>query len=628
MIRRIRTALGGGQQHPFGRSGSLSASGVDLRPRGVIPPASRGADEIPHVTHVNSSGSAVSAPSRSDTRKAIPIVSFFAGPGGLDLGFRLAGFVPVLALDANEAAVGTYNGNDASNVARRCDLGRLSKSELLTLLRASSSTDPPRGVIAGPPCQAFSNGNTLKKRRDPRAALGLVFARLVGALNEEFGLDFFVFENVVGLTAKRHRHRFATIKRALEAAGFNIFVQVLDASTFGVPQTRRRLVIVGINRKKFPAVRFEFPNGTSLGPTVRDVIGGLPDPVLFSRGIRREDIPFHPNHWTMYPRSEKFRKGMHGNGRSFKRLAWDRPSYTVAYGNREIHIHPEGKRRLSVFEAMLLQGFPSSYELFGSLSAQISQVSDAVPPPLAEAVAQAIRRSLYEPVEALQTSLLRWFEKHQRQFSWRRTRDPFKILVAEKLLQQTAATEAVSHAYDEIVGRYSNSHALANASKRDLQRIVKPLGLVYRASEFQRLARAIRDQHSDKVPRDMKKLLALPGVGDYCARAVLSFAFGERWAIVDTNVARFLHRYFGLNSRWSQNPARDKHLQRLADGLVPAGASRSFNVAVLDLCAAHCKARQPQCLGCPVRAGCAFSAEADASLHPSTRQKRSTRRTA
>jgi len=616
-------------QNPFGTSGH-SARSADSRRLAVVPlvpTAFRRTDQSCQLLQTPTSRSTISARSRSDTKKAIPIVSLFAGPGGLDLGFRFAGFVPVLALDANDDAVGTYNGNDPSKVALCCDLARLSKSELVTLLRASSS-DTPRGVVAGPPCQAFSNGNTRKKHRDPRAALGLVFARLVGALNDEFGLDFFVFENVVGLTTKRHRHRFATIKRALKAAGFNIFVEVLDASTFGIAQRRRRLVIVGINRNKFPAVRFEFPNGTSLAPTVRDVIGGLPDPLLFSRGIRRKDIPFHPNHWTMYPRSAKFRKGMHGNGRSFKRLAWDKPSYTVAYGNREIHIHPDGKRRLSVLEAMLLQGFPSSYELFGSLSAQISQVSDAVPPPLAEAVAQAIRRSLYEPLESLQTSLLQWFEKHERQFSWRRTRDPFKILIAEKLLQQTAATGAVSDAYREIVRRYSNSQALAHASKRDLQRIVKPLGLVYRASEFRRLARAIRDEHSDKVPRDMKKLLALPGVGDYCARAVLSFAFGEKLAIVDTNVARFLHRYFGLKSRPSQNPARDKHLQRLADSLVPVGASRSFNLAVLDLCAAHCKAKQPECVGCPVRAGCAFSAEADASLHPSTGQKRSTWQTA
>jgi DNA (cytosine-5)-methyltransferase 1 len=75
-------------------------------------------------------------------------------------------------------------------------------------------------------------------------------------------------------------------------------------------------------------------------------------------------------------------------------LEWEKPSPTIAYGNREVHVHPSGRRRLSVYEALLLQGFPSDYELVGSLSAQISQVSDAVPPPLAQAIAAGIRRQI------------------------------------------------------------------------------------------------------------------------------------------------------------------------------------------------------------------------------------------
>ena len=82
--------------------------------------------------------------------------------------------------------------------------------------------------------------------------------------------------------------------------------------------------------------------------------------------------------------------------RSFKTLRWDEPSYTVSYGNREVHIHPSGKRRLSAFEAMQLQGFPKDFVLNGTFSDQISQISEAVPPPLAKAVAVTIKKAIYE----------------------------------------------------------------------------------------------------------------------------------------------------------------------------------------------------------------------------------------
>ena len=104
--------------------------------------------------------------------------------------------------------------------------------------------------------------------------------------------------------------------------------------------------------------------------------------------------PIHPNHWCMVPKSDRFKNNKLIPGdcsqRSFRTLEWERPSYTVAYGNREVHVHPSGNRRLSVYEAMLLQGYPTNYELKGTLSDQFQQVSQAVPPPMAKAVAQSI----------------------------------------------------------------------------------------------------------------------------------------------------------------------------------------------------------------------------------------------
>jgi DNA (cytosine-5)-methyltransferase 1 len=151
----------------------------------------------------------------------------------------------------------------------------------------------------------------------------------------------------------------------------------------------------------YPAASFQFPQPPLLiaQQTVRTAIAGLPEPALFRRGLAPHDIPFHPNHWTMFPHSPKFRDpnqrlNWH-RGRSFRVLRWDAPSWTVAYGHREVHVHPEGHRRLSVFEAMRLQGFPDSYVLEGTLSDQFRLIGDAVPPPVAAALGRAIQACLF-----------------------------------------------------------------------------------------------------------------------------------------------------------------------------------------------------------------------------------------
>ena len=537
----------------------------------------------------------------------IPVVSLFCGPGGMDLGFRRVGFVPILAIDDNQSAVDSYNWNHAGQVATKADITELSTAEFVELVKRSSPGVVPRGVIGGPPCQSFSFGNVTKKRRDPRAKLGQEYARVLKALNDAFQLDFFVFENVLGLKARRHKRRLNLIFRSLERAGFTLFEQELDASAFGVPQKRRRLFIIGVNSLKFPDMKLRSPAGTVATPvTVREALGHLPPPTFFRKNLRSRDIPLHPNHWAMNPKSAKFTTGQGFNGRSFKKLLWDKPSWTVAYGNREVHIHPTGTRRLSVFEAMLLQGFPKTYELRGTLSDQITQVSDAVPPLLAAAVAKTIKQTIYQPIDRIRQKLLSWFEEHERPFPWRVTRNPFRILIAEKLLQQTAATKTVISAYNEINRRYPTPKALATARLSELQRIISPLGFHYRASELKRLAKTIVEKHHGAVPSELAALMRLPGVGDYGARAVLAFGCEQQLPVVDTNVARFLHRVFGLRGDFPSNPARSSRLIQLAQSLLPQGRARDFNLAVLDLCASVCTASRPRCHSCPLKAECSF----------------------
>jgi DNA (cytosine-5)-methyltransferase 1 len=331
--------------------------------------------------------------------KKIPVISLFCGCGGLDLGFAQEGFEIALALDINESAVRTYNLNHGGQVAQVADLTILDGEDIISILEAEQPKIAPCGVIAGPPCQAFSQGNVYANVNDITYALPGIYAKIAGTLNRHYGLDFFVFENVRGITFSRHLKEFSNFRRLFEEAGFQLYEDLLDAQYFGVPQKRPRVFVVGINKQKYIEREFKFPKQAhNRAITVAEAIRGIPEPRYFERGLKSTDIPFHPNHWTMKPKSNKFRNGSlvegHNGGRSFRVLSWNKPSWTVAYGNREIHIHPSGKRRLSIYEAMLLQGFPKRYQLFGTLTEQVKQVSDAVPPPLAAALARSIRQFL------------------------------------------------------------------------------------------------------------------------------------------------------------------------------------------------------------------------------------------
>src|SRR5699024_6559856 len=152
-----------------------------------------------------------------------------------------------------------------------------------------------------------------------------------------------------------------------------------SALDYGVAQTRNRVIISGF-RDEEVARRFRPEKVEASELTVRSAIGDLPAPAFFARDLEKSAIPHHENHWAMRPVSKRFHQpgGADRAGRSFRRLEWAKPSPTVAYGHREIHVHPEGRRRISIYEAMLLQGFPDDFVLEGTLSSQVEQVSNAV----------------------------------------------------------------------------------------------------------------------------------------------------------------------------------------------------------------------------------------------------------
>lgn len=344
---------------------------------------------------------------------ALPrIVSLFSGAGGLDLGFHDEGYEVAFAMDRMTAAIKTHQRNFPGTKSVAADITQVNPatSRLLVLdeIDRALRLGEAIAVIGGPPCQGFSRANTKSNPNDPRNRLPLLYLQIVESLQERYDVQFVLFENVVGIRDAKHAETFAGILAKFEQLGLSSGVDQHSALDYGVPQTRNRVIITGF-KDPTAAAHFRPQSVESSDLSVRGAIGGLPAPVYFSRGLRPAEIPYHSNHWTMRPRSKRFAEagGATAGARSFRRLSWDKPSPTVAYGHREIHVHPDGTRRLSIYEAMMLQGFPPSFVLEGTLSEQVEQVSNAVPPPLARALARAAAVSLERDRESGNKARLR-----------------------------------------------------------------------------------------------------------------------------------------------------------------------------------------------------------------------------
>lgn len=331
---------------------------------------------------------------------ALPkIVSLFSGAGGLDLGFKKAGFPLTFAVDLSTAAIQTHKRNFSEATSVAADLVELGSDGVLAHLETLLEPGESIGVIGGPPCQGFSRANTASDADDPRNRLPMLYLEVVEALQGKYMVEFVLFENVLGIRDSKHSVTFCGILSRFRKLGLTPDVNEYSALDYGVAQTRNRVIISGF-RDEAVAQKFEPEKVAESELTVRSVIGDLPEPAFFARDLEKSSIPHHENHWTMRPVSKRFSRpgGADRAGRSFRRLDWNKPSPTVAYGHREIHVHPAGHRRISIFEAMLLQGFPDDFVLEGTLSSQVEQVSNAVPPPLAQALAAAIKDAMRQVV--------------------------------------------------------------------------------------------------------------------------------------------------------------------------------------------------------------------------------------
>ena len=324
------------------------------------------------------------------------VVSFFAGAGGLDLGFENAGFDVVWANEYDKSIWETYEFNHKKTF--------LDNRSIVDI--PSSEVPDCDGIIGGPPCQSWSEAGALRGLKDKRGQLFYEFIRILNAKRPKF----FLAENVSGMLLQRHSQALENIKQLFDECGYNLFFTIANAADYGVPQDRQRVFFIGY--RKDLKIKFQFPEPLTPMPlTLKDAIWDL----------RNNAVPAAEKNYTKgskckVPNHEYMTGGFSSIFMSRNRVrAWDEVSFTIQAGGRHAPLHPQapkmiqvGKderifvkgqedkyRRLSVRECARVQTFPDDFIFkYNLLSDGYKMIGNAVPVALAQAIAAKIKSDL------------------------------------------------------------------------------------------------------------------------------------------------------------------------------------------------------------------------------------------
>jgi len=200
----------------------------------------------------------------------------------------------------------------------------------------------------------------------------------------------------------------------------------------------------------------------------------------------------------------------------------------------------------------------------------------------------------------IQSNLLRWFKKNQRDLPWRKTRDPYAIWVSEIMLQQTQVATVIPY-YQKFLKTFPTVRSLARADLSKVLKVWEGLGYYSRARNLHHASQIIVNHFNGKIPDNLKDLQSLPGIGKYTAGAILSIAFNQEVPILDGNVKRVLSRLFAISAPLKQT---EKILWKYSASLIPKGHAGSFNQSLMELGATICPPKNPLCLRCPIKNHC------------------------
>lgn len=206
-------------------------------------------------------------------------------------------------------------------------------------------------------------------------------------------------------------------------------------------------------------------------------------------------------------------------------------------------------------------------------------------------------------IEKFVEELLAWSTDNLRDFEWRRASDPYRILVAELMLQRTGADQ-VATVYGKFLKKFPSPEHLAGSEITEIEKVVSSLGLRYRAGRLREIAIKLVKKYGGKVPPEREELISLPGVGNYVANAVMCLAFGRDAPLLDSNIARIVGRVFSLKT--TQESHKSMKFWKVMEKMLPAGRAREFNLALVDLGSLICTPRNPRHEKCPLKDLCDF----------------------
>ncbi len=580
-------------------------------------------------------------------------IDLFCGTGGLSLGLEEAGFSVVAAVDLDPVSTETH----AANIQSLTWTGDLADPSGFIHQLDEWGIEDVDLLAGGPPCQPFSRagiskiGNLIRmeNRRmlDDRADLWRSFFSMMDRLNPKAIL----FENVPDFAQAQGGTLLVALMQELKNREYRVYVEMLKAWQYRVPQHRSRLFVVGVAG----GGKFEWPKPCTDQPTVGQAIGDLPVVPADTRseaqvyggppssalakslrkGLRGKEAQLIRDHVTRAVRpddaqiysqlhpgdtyldipepSRRYRSDIFND--KYVRLSFDGLSRTITAHIAKDgywYIHPKEDRTLSIREAARIQTFPDRFQFAGYPTNRYRQIGNAVPPMLASALGSSVKTALDD--SSVQTvvrenragkktyfrdSLIHWFKENKRDLPWRCSDlNPWQILLLEMCLHRTD-TEQASQVMGELLslGKTPDSF-LDNLAV--LEPLLDSLGLHGRSANIGAAAEFIRDGQSGRVPDNWQGLVAIPGVGDHIASAVLCFAFNRSCVIMDTNILRITRRVLGKDPKLSKWQLR-LWLYELAG---VKGADIQWNQALLDLGALVCTARVPKCGNCPVRPHC------------------------
>lgn len=326
------------------------------------------------------------------------IISLFSGAGGLDLGFKKSGFNIIMANEFDKTIWATYEKNHSAPLIKG-DIRDIKESDF---------PDEVEGIIGGPPCQSWSEAGSLKGINDDRGKLFFDYIRIL----KDKQPKFFLAENVSGMLSNRHSQAVQNIVSCFEECGYDVTIDLVNASDYGVPQDRKRVFYIGF--RKDLNIKFEFPKPTTplseQKKTMKDAIGDL-------EGTAIPALPKNKTNGKLEVPNHEYFTGTYSTiFMSRNRVRpWDRQAFTVQASGRQCQLHPQapemilveknkrifvpGKeelyRRLTVRECARIQGFPDDFEfIYTSVDTGYKMIGNAVPVDLAYIIANSIKENL------------------------------------------------------------------------------------------------------------------------------------------------------------------------------------------------------------------------------------------